>query len=229
MARILIIAPHIDDEAIGCWSVISNPDNEVTVVYLKELTVQRRDEARCVSKLMPNVTTICLHLDVMSHEDVQEKVADLKHFNQVYVPSRRDWHPDHKLANRLFCRKATHFYSVDMGKGKLLPDAEAKRVFLDRAYPSQASLWANDDKYWLFEDIQTTDHVIRQTLYASSLYGQKPFEVTVDDDYVPTVSSLLMKTFPNSMIDIMDALIEAGVEGKIEVKDPNSNQSMESY
>lgn len=165
--KTLIIAPHVDDETIGCWSVLNDPNRSITVAWLYELTSVRKREALGI----PFVASVP---ETLLTDDF------LKSFDEVYVPSRRDGHQDHKEANARFRKWATHFYSVDMAKGRYLGDAQSKtkREALDKWFPSQASLWATDAKYYLFEDIQKKDYETYAVLEAQN------FKVTVPAEYV---------------------------------------------
>jgi LmbE family N-acetylglucosaminyl deacetylase len=148
--KTLIIAPHIDDETIGCWSLLLDDNRKVTVCWGYELTEQRKDEANKLA---------CYAIDCkFGFEHLTPEF--IKTFDEVYVPSRRDWHADHKATCAAYRQYATHFYSVDMANGRYLGEEESskKRKFLDAWFPSQSGLWANEAKYWLFEDIQRVDY-----------------------------------------------------------------------
>lgn len=146
--KTLIIAPHVDDETIGCWSILNDAKRSVTVAWLYELTPKRRAEALSI-----HLVDEFVFGPILSEEF-------LKSFDEVYVPSRRDWHADHKEANALYRKWATHFYSVDMQNGEYLGDEQSsqKRQALNTWFPSQASLWETNAKYYLFEDIQKQDY-----------------------------------------------------------------------
>jgi hypothetical protein len=151
---VLILAPHADDEVIGCWSVLLDPEVTVSVVYFFELTDERKAEAL--------VCCASFGFDLEFADFNTYEIPDGYH--EVYVPSRKDWHADHKMVNAKYRNKATKFYSVDMACGKLVQVPRAKQKLLNDIYPSQASLWENNDKYWLFEDIQETDYDEYRTL-----------------------------------------------------------------
>jgi hypothetical protein len=153
---VLIVAPHIDDEMIGCWSVLNRKDIDLSVLYMHELTERRIEEALCAAFKFD--FTALFNNDDGANVRAVAKYLSANCYSEVYVPSRRDWHPAHQAVNRQWRHQATHFYSVDMAHGVLLPDAHQKRAYLDECYPSQANLWTKDDKYWLFEDIQECDY-----------------------------------------------------------------------
>lgn len=148
---VLIIAPHVDDEMIGCWSVLMNAGYDVTVLYMYELTVERKLEAE-------HAATLLGFKPVFMSDIVSLVGVVVEDFKEVYVPSRRDAHQDHQQVNKRYREHATHFYSVDMAQGKLVVDRDAKLAALNECYPSQAALWQNDAKYWLFEDIRAHDY-----------------------------------------------------------------------
>ena len=156
MKNVLIIAPHIDDELIGCWSVFNNPENNVSVVWLYELTEERKKEGLFLNKAGLKASIGQLVFGEGLVLDTIEKIKPV----EVYVPSRRDSHLDHKKANSLFRSWATHFYSVDMDGGAYLGEKESGQKWraLEDIYPSQSKLWKNNSKYYLFERITARDY-----------------------------------------------------------------------
>lgn len=174
MNKALIVAPHVDDEVIGCWSIL-NGDLEVTVLYLEELTDERKAEAhRCASHFG---FTPVFYDDQHSSRAVRD-AAEQRAYQVVCVPSRKDAHAAHKRANASWRMLATHYYSVDMQEGVLLPDAEEKRKVLDSLFPSQADLWKYCQKYWLFEDLKEADYDTYYTM-TKTLRNGKVFSVKV--------------------------------------------------
>lgn len=147
--RTLIVAPHPDDEMIGCWTVLKTRKN-VDVVY-GPASYER------VNELMNSAGEL-------GYEFIRASYAmeclDRGEYIEVYVPSRNDAHAEHKAMNRKFYEYATHFYSVDMVDAIPLPEEEAqeKLAALNKFYPSQRALWDRDHKYFLFESIHTKDY-----------------------------------------------------------------------
>jgi len=144
---ILIIAPHVDDETIGCFMVLEQQKHvgNVTVMYLEELSGQRTKEARFAASVF-NFTP------VFSSVPIEE-------YKHVLIPCRQDLHPAHRRANCQYRSRATHFYSTNMEGAEFLGEeiAAKKRRALNTCYPSQIALWENDARYWMFESILERD------------------------------------------------------------------------
>lgn len=199
--KALIIAPHIDDETIGCWSVLNDPELEVTVMWLNELTPERVKEAQSIRLVDYHVF------------GAYDDEAFFSKFDAVYVPSRRDWHPAHKEANAQFRKWATHYYSVDMKHGLFLGDekAKAKRKALDEWFPSQASLWANDAKYYLFEDIQAVDYDTYAVIH-------RP-DCTVTVPVMGAMSAKrILATTKGTKKELFEALLQHMPQGKVRLE-----------
>jgi len=151
----VILAPHVDDEVIGCFSILESRQ-VVSVYYFYELTPERKEEAlKCAKKY--GFAPVFMDMDAKS-----EISLDLDPELTVLVPSVRDAHPHHKEVNVLgqTLSNPRLYYSVDMnGRFKVLDTVtqERKRAALEELFPSQARLFQRDDKYVLFESIAPTD------------------------------------------------------------------------
>lgn len=157
--RVLILAPHVDDEVIGCSSVLRRArDLDLTVVWFEEVTPERMLEGQRVANLLGYKAVTAEHW----HERLNLRRGS---YDQVYVPSRSDSHFAHKLLNARFSDIATHYYSVDMKNAVPLPEeAQQVKKSLLTFFTSQQKLLDRDDKYWLFEDIRDTDWIEIETL-----------------------------------------------------------------
>lgn len=129
--RVLVIAPHMDDESLGCGLLLAgHPDkSRVHVVFATdgsrspeqtgserahaaELMALRASEAReAISVLgIPSANAHFLEFEdgSLSHcgtrlaETLIAHVRDLDP-EHVFVPFRYDWHPDHIAVNRAVC------------------------------------------------------------------------------------------------------------------------------
>ena len=163
----VIFAPHVDDEMIGCWSILAEKLVD-KVYYFYDLDPHRIDEAWGAADtfgfepVFINYEKTDSEWNDCIREDIKDKI--------LLIPSIKDAHPDHKEVNAYGKRfnVEKRFYSVDMNhKTELLSENSrfAKRGNLDVCYPSQKSLWATDAKYYLFESIQRYDS--RKTIWVS--------------------------------------------------------------
>ena len=152
-----IFAPHIDDEAIGCYSLFIKKN--IKVVYFSEITKERKKEAINAGKTFGFKISYAGY----AYKPTKDEV--------LVVPCKEDTHPEHRQVNAFakdFNNKKL-YYSTDKNIAKiLLPETTraAKKVLMDRVYPSQKKLWENDEKYILFEGIREFDYII----YAKATY-----------------------------------------------------------
>ena len=172
----IILAPHIDDEMIGCWSVLNEIDK---VYYFFENTKERIKEAKATA-------------EKFNFEPVFNSSINEINFNKddlVYAPSSFDLHKDHRLINRqakkaqLKYKFRLNFYSTDMNrKPVLLKDALLKKHNLLQLYPSQSTLF-NNEKYFLFEDIYKKDKTEYQINVINDIIIQSEGNLNEDIKY----------------------------------------------
>lgn len=160
-----ILAPHIDDEVIGCYRLLAAGQIE-SVCYFQELSEERIREGKACARrfgFRANFFTP----DVPLHEVVRI-MGELYVGHIILVPHIADQHPHHKQVNRGACGlKDVHlkdvqlrFYSVDMNVKCDVLDEEtrkAKHNALYELFPSQQPLFNQDSKYFLFESLLDTD------------------------------------------------------------------------
>lgn len=202
--KTLIIAPHVDDETLGCWSVLNDKSREITVAWLYELTPKRRAEALSIHRVTHTM-----------FDGAGLTEAFLKSFDEVYVPSRRDWHAAHKSTNARFRKWATHFYSVDMKQGVYLGEemARLKHICLNTWFPSQASLWEADAKYYLFEDIQRRDYD------AYSIIEAEDFKVTVPEEHLTEAQVVMAKRRAGVPLRVLfETLLQSIPSGRVRLE-----------
>jgi len=148
MRNCIILAPHPDDELIGCYRLFRA--NRVShVMYFNDFADHiRRHEIRK-----------CADIYGFTPMFVGEPIpAD----GIVYIPNIRDHHPHHKVVNGIgrSLPNRKRFYSVDMNVEKIVlpPEHQADKFgMLNLIYKSQRSLWDRDAKYYLFESDLATD------------------------------------------------------------------------
>jgi len=141
----IIIAPHADDELIGCFTKIWT--NEIHEVVYVETTNERKVEAHKFCDYF-NIRGRFLHGDLRHLLNLPPKYT-------YYIPSPEDGHPLHSLVYYLMFHEYSNLvvYSTYMNDYfvKDLKESQYKLVLLNRFYPSQKSLWEFDHKYFLFE------------------------------------------------------------------------------
>ena len=144
MKNIVILAPHVDDELIGCYSVL-NQQQDIQVIYFYELDAVRKAEALNASVFFNFAASFDGYNAVIDSDAI------------VYAPNIADTHPHHKAVNR-YAKSLSNekiYYSVDMNRDYSVLceyDQIAKLSLLNDLYPSQAKLFDSDAKYHLFED-----------------------------------------------------------------------------
>jgi hypothetical protein len=148
----VIVAPHPDDELIGCYKVLSQ--GKVDKVIYMTGDEQRRLEAMLCAEYFG-------FKPVFSNK--RRLLSDIGKPTILYLPSRKDMHPDHKYANKVarkvVCTKI--YYSVDKNiPYEVLSDKgmKTKESLLNMFYPSQSKLWENDKKYVFFEGYRKQDY-----------------------------------------------------------------------
>jgi hypothetical protein len=148
----VILAPHPDDELIGCYKFLKN-DLVKRVYYFFDCTPARQEEALKCAKMYgfePIFTTIS--------DFAMEKIED--HYT-ILAPNINDNHPHHKMVNYTAKRRSNRkmYYSVDMNVPfEILSkyDSKTKKSHLEVIYMTQPYAYTTE-KFYLFESILPTD------------------------------------------------------------------------
>lgn len=200
MSEIVILAPHVDDEAIGCYRALLSR-NVSKVIYFFEWQDPMRHAEAIAAGIRFGFTPVFL-----DHPEVASLVEVVGEEATVYVPNIADTHHDHKWVNMLakFLPNTKRYYSVDMNVPKeTLPTAivDLKQNDLVTAYPTQAALFS-DKKYSIFESLLESDLVKSYSLKSSFNYrfDMYHFSLTVRGFDLPdpnTLEDLLRNIFPS--------------------------------
>ena len=83
-----ILAPHVDDELIGCFTRLQNRSID-HVIYFFELTPERKKEAKAAAEHFG-------FIPIFARPDSMKLVMDTVKDNTVLLPACTDSHPDHK-------------------------------------------------------------------------------------------------------------------------------------
>jgi len=146
----VIIAPHYDDEIIGCWEILNNPLVKPIIIYMQD-NKDRQNEAIKLKTFIERVQIQLFQRSIPSHF--------LNPSNVLYFPDHIfEFHPDHRkwgATGEEYLRQGLNviYYSINMQAPYIheVKDFKGKRHLLEKVYPSQKSLWKNEAKYYLFE------------------------------------------------------------------------------
>ncbi len=147
--NIIIIAPHPDDELIGCFEVVSN--YKTLILYDASTSAPRREEAM---KLKDEFDIAAqMFLSTVPPQWLTMKDTVLFFPDPIYEihPLHRQW----GYAGEMLARAGQNvvFYNTIMNAPYIHECnlAPAKRDTLDKYYPSQKNMWKWEHKYFLFE------------------------------------------------------------------------------
>ncbi len=151
--QLIIIAPHPDDELIGCWSMLNHSKIKPVIIYTSpNIPEKRKNEA--------------LRLKEFTRVQVQLFLNNIptqflsKENTFLFPDPIYDTHPDHRSAGAVgedIARKGGNviFYSTEMNTPyKYALDetnVNQKESLLNNVYSSQSDLWKYEKKYILFE------------------------------------------------------------------------------
>ena len=146
--EVVIIAPHPDDEIIGCYSILKK-ENPI-IIYNGETDQKRREEALKLRKYIDFKAQ--LFLMTIPATFLNKEVT-------IYCPDPiYETHPLHRSWGSLgesLLRNGLNviFYNTNMNAPYIheVKDWKEKEELLDKVYPSQKSLWVFEKKYILFE------------------------------------------------------------------------------
>lgn len=151
--EVVIIAPHIDDELIGCFSVLMNKEISPIIIYTENANNERRDEAILLKKYLNHIKVQLFSKNIPSNF--------ISPINTLYFPDPHfEIHPEHRRVGMIgeeilrngLCKNVI-FYSTIMNAPYIyeIKNPKEKKNMLDKVYKSQKSLWQFDHKFFLFE------------------------------------------------------------------------------
>ena len=147
----VIIAPHPDDELIGCFEILDDPKQNITIIYGADASAERRKEALKLKESFPSVGNQVFHASIPSvyiTTDITLYFPDP--VNEIH-PSHRGW----GSMGEALARDGLDvvFYSTIMNVPYIheCKDSMKKEAMLNRVYDKQKSLWEYEKKYVLFE------------------------------------------------------------------------------
>lgn len=148
--EIIIVAPHPDDEIIGCFEILTDPNINPVILYSGDTPANRRDELLKLKNL------ITIRAQVFQNSIPPTL---LNRNNTFYFPDPVfENHPKHRewgFIGESLARSGIEviFYTTNMTAPYIheVEKSIEKRQLLDKVYKSQSELWRFDHKYFLFE------------------------------------------------------------------------------
>jgi len=155
-----ILAPHPDDEVIGCYDILSqyNPE-DIEIVYFNTSTITNDRYNR--------IRDFCIyygfkHGSIIGNiiESLSKYMSRLDSSDVLHAPDPfHELHPFHKKIGSIVyygrnnCEMNTCFYSTNMNAPYTyeVKTPASKKLMMDEFYDDQRSLWEYDHKYFLFE------------------------------------------------------------------------------
>lgn len=149
----VIIAPHPDDELIGCFEIINKEENKIIIIYTEVVEKNRRDEALKLKEYFPK--------SIQAQLFGQEIPSELLHLNNTFLfpDPIYETHPAHRIWGSYGEKLLRYdnfdvvFYNTNMIAPYIheVRTPEKKEYSLDEVYLSQKSLWYTQKKYVIFE------------------------------------------------------------------------------
>jgi hypothetical protein len=147
----IIIAPHADDEIIGCYDILRSTE-DVIVIYNEDMTKKRKNETKRLTEFFSNVKAQLFLHQIPQHLINEDTIIHCP--DPIY-----ELHPLHRLQGNIgeqllrYTGANVMFYSTNMNAPYIyeIDNPNEKEKILNNIYYSQKQLWKYDHKYFLFE------------------------------------------------------------------------------
>ena len=163
LGRVTILAPHADDEWVGCYSILTKMQDNLRVVYFN-LYGDNHESNNIKTRNAEILASSSLHGFTLLNNynyDVDALLEELSKCDTIFVPSPIDWHPEHRrvfstlfaaydrLSEEIRSQKKIYLYMVSVPFAKeislaCIPQSKMEtinkwKMFL-KIYPSQSNM-----------------------------------------------------------------------------------------
>jgi len=146
----VIVAPHPDDEIIGCYEVLKREET-IIIIYSPDVNANRRKEAMRLKEYIDGIKVQMFQSSI--------PMAMINKNHKFYFPDPiYETHPKHRelgMTGELYARSGIDvtFYSTIMNAPYIHESLEPtrKEYILNEVYASQRDMWKYEKKYVLFE------------------------------------------------------------------------------
>lgn len=146
----VIIAPHPDDEIIGCFKILNEKKN-IVIIYHPDVEQKRREEALKLKEKISSVNVQLFNSNIPT--SMLNKESSFYFPDPIY-----EIHPRHRelgMIGESIARSGLDvtFYSTIMNAPYIyeVGISNSKENLLNEVYPSQSDMWKYEKKYILFE------------------------------------------------------------------------------
>ncbi len=147
--NIIIVAPHPDDEIIGCFEVVSN--YPTLIVYGADTPSLRREEAMKIKEKFDVKAQMFLNTIPPPWLTLKNSVFFFPDPIYENHPAHRAWGAYGEQLARV--GQNVVFYNTIMNAPYIheVKNFHTKKEVLDEFYKSQKNMWTWEHKYWIFE------------------------------------------------------------------------------
>lgn len=195
---ILVIAPHADDELIGCYQLIKNYSSNVTVFYCSFLGSNYSDNNRVIreNEIKNYINSQGIGLYISSPKQIAKDllcVINTIKPNYVFIPSIIDWHPEHRKVNIIIADIVKNFpFYIGWYHVSLPIPGDFVSAYSSMTETEQKNKWSSMQSFYtsqLHMDIER--FVLVEKLSGETDYAREVYMILSDDRFLSIVQNAI--------------------------------------